>query len=447
MGSDEASLQSLVGEEGEAMVAQRGTSQAWLKYGKGLLAAALVLSAFASGAAFAKNTYDVPTRSSGVDRAVGLVSTKEEAAAMLSAATAGKPQWVIDAIFAQVRDGTITQGPLLELQQYLNATPTVKTALVGEIAASVQARTAPANAASIRESHVPPPANNSENHTCLDVQAWHAAFIQYPAWRKYSQSTQDSVFTSLFSWVGVTNRFYVEFGFNQLGYLGIGKPSGPNSQWIDDHNTASGANTALMHFDWGWKGLLMDGGFEFEPDNLHKEWITPGNIASLFQKYNVPQRVDYVSIDIDSCDLWVFVGLIKGPGNFRPRVLTVEYNSNYPLESSRTNRCVDADGKPYFFKNDNMYGASLGALHKAAEMLNYTMVYTTRGFDVFLVDNALICPGTELPLETFRFDTSIPAHVPGDGVSRQVAPEERTHWVVNYTGQDYHVNNVSDISV
>lgn len=369
---------------------------------------------------------------------------------MLSAATAGKPQYVIDEIFTQVRDGTITQGPLLELQQYLNATPTVKTALVGEIAASVQAvqaRTAPANAASIRESHVPPPANNSENHTCLDVQAWHAAFIQYPAWRKYSQSNQDSVFTSLFSWVGVTNKFYVEFGFNQLGYLGNGKPSGPNSQWIDDHNIASGANTALMHFDWGWKGLLMDGGFEFEPDNLHKEWITPGNIASLFQKYNVPQRVDYVSIDIDSCDLWVYVGLIKGPGNFRPRVLTVEYNPNYPVESSRTNRCVDADGKPYFFKNDAMYGASLGALHKAAEMLNYTMVYATRGFDVFLVDKALICPGTELPLETFRFDTSIPAHVPGDGVSRQVAPEEWTHWVVNYTGQDYPVNEISDISV
>jgi len=277
------------------------------------------------------------------------------------------------------------------------------------------------------------------NGACFDATAWYTTISQQPTWQKYSQGNQDQVLSSLFGQtLGTVNNFYVEFGFNQLGYLGTGKPSGPNSKWIDEQNTASGANTALMHFEWGWEGLLMDGGFEFEPDNLHKEWIKPENIDSLFQKYRVPKNVDYVSIDIDSCDLWVFIGLLKGPGNFRPRVFTVEYNPNYKLEESKTNRCIDDKGKPYFFKNDYLYGASLGALHKAAQSLNYTIVYATVGLDVFLVDKSLVCPGTELPLETFRGVTGIPAHQFGDGYSRQVQPEEVTHWVVDYTGQDYH---------
>lgn len=49
----------------------------------------------------------------------------------------------------------------------------------------------------------------------------------------------------------------------------------------------------------GWKGLLMDGGYQDESINLHKEMIAYDNIVSLFQKYKVPMQFDLLMIDLD----------------------------------------------------------------------------------------------------------------------------------------------------
>jgi hypothetical protein len=46
------------------------------------------------------------------------------------------------------------------------------------------------------------------------------------------------------------------------------------------------------------------------------------NIVDIFKKHDVPREPDYVSIDIDSYDIWLFKALVSG--GFRPRVLTVE---------------------------------------------------------------------------------------------------------------------------
>ena len=80
-------------------------------------------------------------------------------------------------------------------------------------------------------------------------------------------------------------------------------------------------NTRVLNEMYGWKGLLMDGGFEDARINLHKEFISPvrvwllwpahaaaeklhhvllqGNINSLLAKYNVPKDLDLLSIDVD----------------------------------------------------------------------------------------------------------------------------------------------------
>tara|TARA_Y100001935_G_C17281180_1_gene497571 strand:- start:1118 stop:1249 length:132 start_codon:yes stop_codon:yes gene_type:complete len=43
----------------------------------------------------------------------------------------------------------------------------------------------------------------------------------------------------------------------------------------------------------------MDGGNENDAINLKKEFITAENINELFEKYNVPESFDLLSIDID----------------------------------------------------------------------------------------------------------------------------------------------------
>jgi hypothetical protein len=50
----------------------------------------------------------------------------------------------------------------------------------------------------------------------------------------------------------------------------------------------------------GLPGLqVMDGNNEISEINLRKEFFSTDNIASLFQKYNVPKMFDHLTIDID----------------------------------------------------------------------------------------------------------------------------------------------------
>lgn len=74
----------------------------------------------------------------------------------------------------------------------------------------------------------------------------------------------------------------------------------------------------------------MDGGHDNQTMNLQQEMIFEHNIVGLFDKYGVPAEPDYVSVDIDSYDLWVFKAILTS-GKYRPRVLTAEYNCNCPL--------------------------------------------------------------------------------------------------------------------
>jgi len=252
---------------------------------------------------------------------------------------------------------------------------------------------------------------------CFDVRQWydnnsHDFIHTAPSVPMTSQGNQDRVLHSLFNHhrLGATNKFYVEFGFNQDSYDEAG----------------SGPNTERMYKRDGWKGLEMDGSHENVTMNLRKEFITRENVASLFDKYDVPKEPDYVSVDIDSCDLWVFLGIVES--EFRPRVFTVEYNAYWPLEKSVTNVCKRSDGELYRWHGDNMHGASLGALNKAANENGYSIVYVTKVLDAFMVRKDLICPGTELPIETFRDMTGLEKAVHKNPAS----PEELAMWMQEY---------------
>lgn len=134
---------------------------------------------------------------------------------------------------------------------------------------------------------------------------------------------------------------------------------------------------------------MGENSLSFEPG-----MITAENIAGLFREFKVPQEVDYVSIDIDSCDVYVFYALVSS--EFRPRVLTVEYNSNFHYNDFTTRKCgpnVDSS-----WHNDNLYGASLEAVNLAARKKGYTPVYIAPDLDVFLVRDDLLCPNSGMAL-------------------------------------------------
>lgn len=260
---------------------------------------------------------------------------------------------------------------------------------------------APCSGLRMQESKPPPRA-------CWDASKWFGSGSgRLKVEHKVSQGNQDSVLAALFdaTALGLPDKqpYYVEFGFPRL--------AGSNTEWLRTHLNFTGTR------------------FGNAPPELgaHYEWITDDNIVSLFEKYNVPTQPDYVSIDIDSCDLWVFRALVNHRSPYRPKVLTVEFNSNYPFESMKTlgkEQC-----KKYTWNWDPFYGTSLGALRAVAEHSGYSLVFIEPHLDAFFVRSDLICAGSEIDPERFREYTNIPWNTRN---AKRFTDEQRDALIVDY---------------
>lgn len=216
----------------------------------------------------------------------------------------------------------------------------------------------------------------------------------------YSQAQQDAILKGLFESIGVTNKFAVEFGFNAYELTG-----------------GTGSNVARLVIEDGWRALLFDGHYQNPSIHLYREWITPANLADLFARYEVPVEPDYVSIDVDSIDLWLLRAMFEG--GYRPRVVSCEYNPNYAIAECVTVRPGTVN------TNDNCYGASLSALYLVGREFGYQMVDVEPGLDVFFLRED-VCLFPPLPVEAFAPSTELRVH-------RAADPARVAAVLMNYT--------------
>ena len=218
------------------------------------------------------------------------------------------------------------------------------------------------------------------------------AATEFPKGR-HSQGGQDGVLGAIFAQIGTVNTppLAVEFGFDSDSLTG-----------------GFGSNVANLVLHQGWRALLLDGGHENPVINLHREFLTAANIVEVFTRHGVPPEPDYVSIDLDSTDLWVFRVLLK---SFRARVFSVEYNSHFPLDAAIT----FPDDPAERWQEDRGYGVSLKALVLVAEEAGYSLVTVVPKLDAFFVRNDLLDDGSGRlapELETWRAATSLSFHAP-----------------------------------
>ncbi len=219
----------------------------------------------------------------------------------------------------------------------------------------------------------------------------------------YSQNGEDGIIEYIFSKIGTTNKFSVEFG------VGNGFE----------------CNTVYLLEKKNWQGLMMDYGADQNiklknvvskvwsnrslgfKENLRKdinflkktlnrakrstnfqldikmERVTAENIQSLFQKYNVPKNFDLLSIDIDYNDYWVWKAIV----DYSPRVVVIEYNSSIPPTESRVVP-YDSDA---VWDGTNYFGASLLALKNLGLKKGYTLIgCDSVGVNAFFCQNSLI---------------------------------------------------------
>jgi hypothetical protein len=178
----------------------------------------------------------------------------------------------------------------------------------------------------------------------------------------FSQNGEDGVLEKIFSVIGTTNSYYVEFGVEN----------------------GAECNTRYLREKYGWNGLLMDGGYENKKINLRREFITAENINQLFSKYQVPKEFDLLSIDIDYNDFYIWQAL---GSEYRPRAVVIEYNPTH-LPSEDKVVLYDAKGK---WDGTNYYGASMLALYKLGRKKGYSLVHAdAKAVNLFFIRNDII---------------------------------------------------------
>lgn len=241
---------------------------------------------------------------------------------------------------------------------------------------------------------------------------------RFARWGWYSQWNQDSVIHLLLvhpQGLGTSaeSRFYVEFGFRPK--LGLYGPES-NSEYLRR---------------LGWRGVAFDKTHEEPSWPLFRAEMTAENVVSIFQRHNVPREPGIITIDIDSCDFWVFLSLAAV---FRPKVYQVEYNRHFRFDDNVTLDCRPGAGAGSGSPPEELYGASIQALASAGKARGYSMIWVERCFDVFLVREDLICPGQELPnLEAFRSFTMYDGGCfdPWGKFADPAPRNERERWLVD----------------
>lgn len=202
--------------------------------------------------------------------------------------------------------------------------------------------------------------------------------------RLRSQNEEDGVTLALLKAVGITSRRFVEIG-----------------------SGGKGGNSAVMAFDFGWSGLMVDanGGALKMLRNLLgpnpqvefvQAVVTSGNINDLLSAHGMTGEIDLLSIDIDSCDYW----LLSALDACSPRVLIMEYNALF----GPTRAVTLPDGPPPANRPKGYFGASLAAIDKLARSKGYRLVFCEEsGVNAFFVrtDLATDIPGLR-PDQAYR---------------------------------------------
>jgi hypothetical protein len=173
--------------------------------------------------------------------------------------------------------------------------------------------------------------------------------------RLRSQNEEDGVTLELLKNAGITNRRFVEIG-----------------------SGSSGGNSAVLAFEFGWHGLMIEAGkgkvetlqraLAFNPGvTVVRHFVTPETINQILERYGCTGDVDFMSIDIDSADYWLLDALRV----CSPRVLVMEYNALFGPDRSLT---LPSTGLPDRLPK-GYFGASLTAIEKKAREKGFRLVY------------------------------------------------------------------------
>lgn len=180
-----------------------------------------------------------------------------------------------------------------------------------------------------------------------------------------SQNGEDGVIEEIFKNIKYTNRKCVEFGFH-----------------YDQANTLK-----LMKENWNNLFLDIDNKNAINFNQLYKnkypnskagcEQITINNINDILKKYGYDGEIDFLSIDIDSNDYYIWEAITIS----NPRVICIEYNASLGPDISVTQPINAVRGD----QTQDYWGSSYKALVNLAHKKGYNLVASVSGLNLFFV--------------------------------------------------------------
>jgi hypothetical protein len=188
-------------------------------------------------------------------------------------------------------------------------------------------------------------------------------------YKVYSQNDEDGIIAEIFRRIGTTSRTFVEFGVETGVECNTAKllVEGWRGLWIE----ANSASVAALRSNFA--PFMKDGRLQ-----VTESRVTAENINALIAQSGLGREIDFLSIDIDYNDYWIW----KAIDVVNPRLVAIEYNATLrPPMSLVVPYRPDAE-----WDGSNFQGASLEALVKLGAEKNYRIVgCSIAGVNAFFV--------------------------------------------------------------
>jgi len=181
------------------------------------------------------------------------------------------------------------------------------------------------------------------------------------AYNVFSQYGEDGIIQKIFEIIGTSSRVCIEFGASDGFYC-----SNTANLWMN------GWRGILIESDQGKYASLVENVKNYDCYCIHAfvGYEAGHTLEDILKRHNLLEEIDFLSIDIDGDDYYVFASLQA----LRPRVICCEYNPTIPAHID----LVAAKG--------NYFGCSALSLVKLAETKNYRLVALTES-NYFFVDD------------------------------------------------------------
>tara|TARA_R100001377_G_scaffold33339_1_gene18213 strand:+ start:340 stop:1092 length:753 start_codon:yes stop_codon:yes gene_type:complete len=205
----------------------------------------------------------------------------------------------------------------------------------------------------------------------------------------YAQAGEDGLLKYIFENIQPRCKFGVEFGAGGVMAKQNFVPTG-----LPMNDVADGTNLKLFVNDFNWKTVMwenkpMNSPASMKKYGIHIESVTIENVNDLFKKYNVPENVDVVVIDVDGQDYWIWEAL-----DWKPQVVVIEFNTTIDKNESKV---MHKDSEHYKWRDNtsSYYGASVSALKKLGKKKGYTLIDVC-GRNLFFILDELVEDGYDV---------------------------------------------------